>query len=215
MNTVESAITTFFSQYPLRRYGKGQIIMRPGEEIEHILYLEDGNIVQYDISPSGSEVVLNIFKPRAFFPMSNAINNVTNPYFFEAATPVAARAIPKSHAVKFLHENPEATFDLLSRVYRGTDGIIRRMAHLMGGNAKSRLVFELLNSAHRFGKTDADGVTLIMVSENDLAKRSGLTRETISRTMKQLKQSGCVQVHHHGIEIPDLAKLENTIGLTL
>jgi CRP-like cAMP-binding protein len=85
----------------------------------------------------------------------------------------------------------------------------------MGGSAKSRLVFELLNSAYRFGKTDDTGVITIAVSENDLAKRSGLTRETISRTMKQLKQAGCVRVHHHGIEIPDLAKLEDTIGLAL
>ncbi|AHB42540.1 hypothetical protein RAAC3_TM7C00001G0698 [Candidatus Saccharibacteria bacterium RAAC3_TM7_1] len=215
MNTLEVTTREFFHRYPLRRYGKGQIIMRPDENVTEVLYLEDGQVVQYDISPAGNEVILNIFKPRAFFPMSNAVNNVSNYYFFEAATPVAARAVPVQHAVDFLREHPEVTFDLLSRVYKGTDGVIRRMAHLMGGTAKSRLVFELLNVAYRFGQKDEQGAIHLSVSENDLAKRSGLTRETVNRTMKELKNLGCVKVRQHRIEIPDLAKLEDVIGTTL
>ena len=215
MEDLETQISDFFSHYPLRRYGKGQILMRPDEQVKEILYIEDGLVVQYDISPAGSEVVLNIFKPHAYFPMSNAINQVQNAYFFEAATPLAARAVPANHAVEFLKSNTSVSFDLLSRVYRGTDGIIRRMAHLMGGTAKSRLVFELLNAAYRFGEQSEDGTVQLTVSETDLAKRSGLTRETVNRTMRELKKAGCVNVHQHHIEIPSLRKLEDVIGSTL
>ena len=215
MDALESIKQGFFHKYPLRRYGKGQIIMRPDEAVSEILYIEDGSVVQYDISPTGSEVVVNIFKAGAFFPMSNVLNHVDNSYFFEAATPLATRVVPALHAVDFLREHPAVTFDLLKRVYRGTDGILRRMAHLMGGTAKSRIVFELLNAAHRFGERDTAGVVHLKVSENDLAKRSGLTRETVNRTMKELKAAGCVRVRQHRIEIPSLEQLESVIGTSL
>jgi CRP-like cAMP-binding protein len=144
--------------------------------------------------------------------MSSAINATPNHYFFEASTKVVARVAPINKTVAFVKDNPKVLFDLLSRVYRGMDGVLRRMAHLMGGDVKSRLLFELLNSAYRFGETRTDGSVYINLNEGDLAKHSGLARETVSRNIQNLKALSLVEIRSDGIILNKPDQLENMLG---
>ena len=182
--------------------------MKPDDSLPGIFYIIEGRVSQYDITSGGTEVVVNVFKPPAFFPMSWAVNNTPNTFFFEASTRVVAYVAPPHDVVRFLRANPAITFDLLARVYRGTDGLLRRMAHLMGGDAQSRLLFELLNAAYRFGELQEDGKTFVPIKETDLARHSGLARETVNRNLQTLKKAGLLDVTHRGFTILDLADLE-------
>jgi CRP-like cAMP-binding protein len=209
---VKAKVANFFTQYPLRTFDKREIVIRAETDLAGVFYLMEGRVSQYDITPTGNEVVVNVFKPGVFFPMSSAINNTPNHYFFEASTKVRAHVAPAADAVQFLKDNPDVTFDLLSRVYRGVDGVLRRMAHLMGGDSKTRLDFELLNAAYRFGESQQNGFILIGLSEGDLARHSGLARETISRLIQNLKTAGLVEIDPRGIIVKDIRKLEAQLG---
>ncbi len=209
---VKDIVKSFFDGYPIVHYGKGEILLRPDEDLTHVFFLTEGQVVEYDISTAGNEVVINAFKPGAFFPMSLAMNRVHNDYFFEAATKISVHEAPADEVVSFIRENPDVCYDLLRRVYLGTDGLLRRMAHLMGGKAQSRLVFELLNAAARFGEKRVGNSVYIPLTEKDIAKRSGLSRETVSRTMHALKEQALVSVRDGGLYIPDTKKLEAVIG---
>lgn len=215
MSDTATKITDFFSKYPIRTFDKRQLLVRAEESLPGVFFIVEGRVSQYDITSSGNEVVVNVFKPGAFFPMSWAINNTSNPYFFEASTPVTVHIAPATETVQFLKDNPDVMFDLLSRVYRGVDGVLRRMAHLMGGDAKSRLLFELLNAAYRFGEPQANGSILITLRENDLARHSGLARETVNRCIQDLKTAGLVIVTREGITIKNLQQLEGQLGTSL
>lgn len=201
-------IAAFFTKYPAKSFTKRQIIMGPDEPLPGIFYIVEGRVSQYDITSSGTEVVVNVFKPQAFFPMSWAINDTPNRYFFEASTEVVARIAPPQDVVQFLKANADVMFDLLARVYRGTDGILHRMTHLMGGDAQSRLLFELLNAGYRFGELQEDGKTIVPIKETDLARHSGLARETVNRNLQAFKAAHLLEVTHTGFVILDLPELE-------
>jgi len=53
------------------------------------------------------------------------------------------------------------------RVYSGTDGLIGRLAHLMAGTARSRVLYELLIECRRFGQPRGMGAA-VALSESDL-----------------------------------------------
>ncbi|HEY8998780.1 MAG TPA: Crp/Fnr family transcriptional regulator [Candidatus Saccharimonadales bacterium] len=209
---IKEKVAAFFGHYPAQTYAKRELLLRAEEPVRSVFYIVEGRVSQYDITPNGSEVVVNVFKPGAFFPMSSAINDVENYYFFEASVETKVRIAPKADAVRFLQDNPDVVFDLLARVYRGVDGVLRRMAHLMGGSAKSRLIFELMNATYRFGEPRPDGSTLITLTESELARHSGLARETVNRTLQDLKAGCFVQITASGITIPDVRKLEESLG---
>jgi CRP-like cAMP-binding protein len=74
------------------------------------------------------------------------------------------------------------------------------------------LLFELLNSAYRFGEVRGDGSIYINLNEGDLAKHSGLARETVSRNIQNLKAEALVEVKPDGIVIKNPNKLEQLLG---
>ncbi|HSW74589.1 MAG TPA: Crp/Fnr family transcriptional regulator [Candidatus Saccharimonadales bacterium] len=212
---IEAKVAAFFGQYPAQAYDKRALLLHAEEPIDSVFYIIEGWVSQYDIAPNGNEVVVNVFKPGAFFPMSSAINEVKNHYFFEASLKTKVHAAPKADVVHFLHENPDVLFDLLARVYRGVDGVLRRMAHLMGGDAQTRLIFELLNVTSRFGERQPNGTIHVHLTESDLAKHSGLARETVSRLLQGMKAAGLIETRRDGMLVKSTAELEAQLGTSL
>ena len=207
--TTRDKVANFFADFPLRKISKNHVMVQAGDELPGVIFLISGQVQQYDITDGGEKVVVNIFKPPAFFPMSWAINKTPNQYFYEAASDIQCRIAPPDKTVAFIKDNPDVLFDLLSRVYSGTDGLLRRMAHLMGSSARSRLLYELQVQAKRLGLPQADGSILLKTTESDIAKQTGLARETISRELTKLRH--LVTVNHSGITIKDINQLQDEI----
>lgn len=203
---VRKKLETFFTKFKHQIYKKGEILVRADDDPPGIFFLKSGYIKEYAISKKGDELVVNIFKPISFFPMSWAINNNQNMYFFEAVTDAEVWRAPKEKVVKFVKSNPDVLYDLLGRVFKGTDGLIMRMTYLMAGNAYARLITEMVIHTKRFGNP-------LHISETDLAERAGMTRETVSREMKILKEKGLVVFKKNTIVIKNLDDLEEELGL--
>lgn len=201
-----------FSAYPKRLYPKGQIVLFADEDPAHVFYILSGKVRMFAITYRGDEVITNIFSDGAFFPMSWAINGVPNAYFFKTEEDTIIHLVPPDDARQFLRDNPDVVMDLLSRLYKGTDGLLGRMVHLMSGSAKSRLMYELLIESRRFGEKLKDGTIKLRVNEQDLAARAGITRETVSRQIQRLKAKGWLRIGRHGgIVIMNLDDIESAL----
>lgn len=207
---IQKKISDYFSQFKQQSYKKGEILVRAEDAPPGIFYLMEGAVKEYAISRSGEELVVNVFKPIAFFPMSWAINGTPNQFFFEAMTDVTLRRAPRDDVVTFIKHNPDILFDLLSRVFKGTDGLLTRMTYLMSGNAYGRLVAELLIYVKRFAK--GQNKVNLTISEKDLAALTGMTRETVSREIRILKEKKYVSLVNHTIVINNVQLLEEEIS---
>ena len=211
---VSTTINTFFEEYRERTYRKGQVLILSGDTTDWVYLIVSGRVKQYDVTYRGDEIILNTFKPGAFFPMAMAINKTSSAYIYEAETDLVVRQAPADKVVEFVRSNLDVLFDLLSRVYRGTDGLLGRMAHLMASSAKGRLMFELLVESRRFGEEN-DSSWVFTVNEKELGARAGLSRETVSREMKKLITSGLVQFDAGKVTIPDIEAFEIKLGTVI
>jgi CRP/FNR family transcriptional regulator len=209
---IAKKLDKFFSQFKHQTYKKGEILVRADDDPSGIFYLKKGLVKEYAISKKGDELIVNVFKPISFFPMSWAINNTPNEYFFEAVEETEVLKAPADKAVDFIKREPDVLFNLLSRLYRGTDGLLTRMSYLMSGNAYTRLITELLIQAKRFGKQNENKSIELKIPEKDLAARSGLTRETISREIKILRKKRLIEYKKSLFTIRNLRELENELN---
>lgn len=209
-NSTSHDLERFFSQYPLKSYHKGQILIYAGDDPKGIYYLEEGSVQKYDIDSAGDKVVLNIFTPGVFFPIAWVVNAAPNKYFFEASTPIVVRRAPVDAFVTHLKESPDVTYGLLRRAYSGIENAQRRFVMLMSGSTSRRLLYELVIEGRRSGEMRDDGSCVVHVGVAELAQRAGLSRETISRELvrcvrdeKLLSRSGRSLVIHdfHAIEL--------------
>ncbi len=208
---IANKVHEHFSQYPRREYSKGHILVFADENPDHIFYIVEGRVRKYDVSYRGDEVIINVFQPPAFFPMSWAINHTPNKFFYKAETKVVLHAVPTSAALEFITQNPDVALDLLGRLYKGLEGIYGRLVHLMSGTARSRLLYELIIECRRFGKK-TNGSYILNINEVDLAARAGLSRETVSREMKKIKDAGWATISKANIVIKNVELLETALG---
>lgn len=213
MTTVKilDKINDFFEGYEKKTIPKGTIITFAHENPKAITHLIEGVVEQYDITPEGNKVTVNIFKPPAFFPMSWAINKTPNTYFFATLTDIQVRQAPADKVVAFLEANPDVTMDLLSRLYKGTDALLRRLVIAASGMASNRLIYELLIESYRFGENVGENEMLIKIKQGNLAARSGLARETVSRELHKLEEGHLLTKTKQGIVL-NIAELEQQIG---
>ncbi|HEX9153827.1 MAG TPA: Crp/Fnr family transcriptional regulator [Candidatus Saccharimonadales bacterium] len=210
-STVSQKLEDFFASYALQRFDKGHILICAAEDPPGVMYLVSGQVIKYDITDRGTQVVLNTYKPPAFFPMSWGINKGLNQFFYEAGTKVLLRQAPPEEVIDFLKNNTDVLFDLVSRIYRGADGLLRRMSHLMTSTARTRMIYELIVECRRFGKQLPDGSFILAKHEGELGARAGLSRETVSRELGSLKSQGIVRVDRENISVTDIALLEKEI----
>ena len=200
--STDAKLSQLFADSSARLYAKGDIIICAGHEPEGIMLIEQGVVEQYDLTPAGNKIVINRFKPQAFFPMSWAINKTPNIYFYSATTSVRLRFIHADKATDFIRHNSDVAYDLLRRVYSGTDGILRRLVLASCGSASNRVVYELLNEAYRFGRPLDDGaLRSISIRQQNVAERSGLARETVSRELHKLEKVGLITHAGHGLAV--------------
>lgn len=206
---LQKKLDTFFFQYKLQKYKKGEILIRADENPSGIFYITKGTIKQYVISLEGVEQILTIYKSLSFFPMMWAINNTPNSYYFEAMSEVDVWKAPKDAVVKFIKKEPEILYDLVSRLYRGMSGLLSRIEYLMTGSAYHKVIFTILNTVARFGEKQSQANSVILrITHKELAAFSGLTKETISRESRKLQERGLIENRNHIIQIKDTQKLE-------
>lgn len=209
-DVISKKLDEFFEPYPVKNYQKGQILVYGGDNPSGIFRLLNGHVRQYDISANGDEIVVNMYKAPAFFPVNWAINQTPNNYFYETTTAASLRIAPVEATIKFLKANPDVVYDLLARMSSGVEGVLRRMTYLMKGSAQERTVLELLNVSQRFGTKYKAG-SMVSITENELAALSGLTRETISRELRKLQARDLVTVNNNHVIIKDVARLDEEL----
>lgn len=207
-------VTDFFTSAEEQVYRKGDIITFPHEDPDGVMFLVEGLVEQYDVTPEGNKISVNIFKPTAFFPMSWAINKTPNVYFFAALTEVRLKKAHPDTVAQFVQQNPDVMFDLLSRVYKGTEGLLRRLVLAASGLASNRLIYELLLESYRFGDNSQGMKKTIKIKQSNLAARSGLARETVSRELHKLEREGILTLTKEGI-VFDVVELENKLDINV
>lgn len=211
-NPVSKKTDEFFSGYRERRFSKGQIIIFPDEISRDVYYLTEGKIKKYSVNYKGDEVILTVFRPGSFLPIAQAIDQpLKDRFFYAAETDIVTRVAPTKDVSKMLKNNPDIMMALLHRVNRALSEFLDRSLSLMAGNALSRVAYEVYVEAKRFGIEEKAGAIYIDLNERGIAARTGLTRETVNREIRKLKEICALKVERRGILITDMVKLEKKL----
>lgn len=202
----------FFKQYPPLYWKKNTTLIDPDQKPAGIFYLTQGCVRMYISTKNGKEMTLTFFKPHAFFPMMGTLTDSPNRYYFETITRTKGYEAPKDMVVRFLLRNPDVLLNLASRILKGLETLLIQSENILHSDAHVRLVSTLYLHAKRFGITkNKKTVLTLRQTHMDLAKETGLARETVSRIMKNFQKQNLLTYTDHLITLTDLVKLENML----
>ncbi len=210
---VSKKVTDFFGHHDTKRVSKGETIIQSESSSDKIYFLIKGSVGQADIDSGGNEMIMNIFLPGSFLPLRCIVADEPSPHYYMALRDSIVVPAPKEDVRKFLENEPDVLFDIIKRLYSGMDGLLRKNMQLMSGDAESRILHELIICAERFGQKTDENTYKIPITETELAKYTGLTRETVSRQFSKIKQSYDVEVTRKGIITKSLPEIKNKLGL--
>jgi CRP/FNR family transcriptional regulator, cyclic AMP receptor protein len=202
-------LESFYKQFAIRNYKKGELLIRPDDEPLGIFYLTKGYVRQYTISKTGLELTVNILKPISYFPFVWAINGTPNVYYFEALTPVEAGRAPRDQVVSFIKDKPGIIFKLMSELVENYAETLTRIEHLVFSDAYRRVISVLLYLAKHFGEAKDNGIVVShRFTQQDIATLVGVARETASSEMAKLEKMGLIKYLDHALFFKSIKKLE-------
>jgi CRP/FNR family cyclic AMP-dependent transcriptional regulator len=179
----------------------GTHLAYPGDSTTTSHIIISGKIRQYDVRDSGSEVTLNVYGKGAVINLYWVFYGGESHHFFQAIEDSEIASAPTEKFKKEFETNHALALGALSRLVRGIDGILDRLAAHGSNDASLRVLTELRIDALRFGKRSNKGVT-VTIKPSELAARTGMARETVSRSVKHLESDGLLRRVSAGYELP-------------
>lgn len=206
-------IEKVLSNSQVKQYTKKQILYLMGDQASCFFILLEGQVKLYRETHDGHEAVLAIRFPGETFGKEAIFGNATYPCHAETTQESTVIEIPSSFLQKMANTHDQYD-ELLLKLMRSN---FQDISHL-GLEAEHAA---LMTSAQRIGcfilracKGQKEGPLTIELpcDKSLLASRLGMQPETLSRSLKQLKQVG-VETNGPKITVQDIQKLSEHVCL--
>jgi CRP/FNR family transcriptional regulator len=181
----------------------GQALLWESAEAAVVANIKSGVVKLTTLSGEGREQIVGLAYPGQFIGRPFADRSV---YSAVAIGPVELCLFSKPEFERFLETHPSLALDLLRRTLDDLDDARRLMLLLGRGSAEQRVATLLLSLARQCG---ADGAFDLPLGRQQMADVLGLTIETVSRQLTNLKRGGVIALSgRRGVALTRADRLE-------
>lgn len=186
----------------------GQTAISEGDEAADVFNVVSGTIKLYKLLPDGRRQITGFMFAGDFLGIAL---NETYAYSAEAVDKVQLCRFPRRKLESLLEEFPKLERRLLGEAANELVVAQDQMLLLGRKTARERVSSFLVGLADRAARRGRLGENLeVPMSRSDIADFLGLTTETVSRTITQLKEGGVIAVPNRGqIQIRQREKLHD------
>jgi CRP/FNR family transcriptional regulator len=196
----------------LKKFKKGEIIIRPYDDVKCIYVIVSGIIKSYTINKRGEEFTRIMYGEDEFFPLSWIANRARNDVFYGAVTDCEVFEVPRDVFTDKITTSVDITHATLVKVIEQYTVLVASVDNLEYKYARERLAFRLLMIAARFGDKQEDGsIVLPVVSQQDLGSAINLTRESVSRELARFERHGYISITKGRIKMLDTEKMSTEL----
>jgi CRP/FNR family cyclic AMP-dependent transcriptional regulator len=192
---------------------KGQIVFRRGDPGDGLYGVLEGRILITIVSVDGKELILNSHGPGEFFGEIALLDQVGRSAGAVAAERSKLLFVGRDVFRGFLGQRPEAMNRIISvlcgRLRRSTD-IVEDAAFL---NVSSRLAKQVIALVDGAARGEPGGrLPTVNVSQADLARMLGVSREFVNKHLKVWREAGIVELGRQTMAVRNMRALEELVG---
>ena len=176
---------------------------------EFFIVIATGRVKVYKHTPSGSDLILEIFGPGG--PLGAVAVYESRPYpaSAEALEATTCVHIPRPEFFALLEQHPSLVRGLLSSLSHRLVELTTRLAELTGGRIEVRFARLFLKLSDQLGRPGPDGVFIpLPLSRQELADLTGTTIETSIRIMSRWGKDDVLRTQKDGFVLVDRQVLE-------
>jgi CRP/FNR family transcriptional regulator, cyclic AMP receptor protein len=176
-----------------RVFAVGEHIHLAGDRAPWVNLLTTGVAKLVATSPDGDETILALATPGDFLGDVAVLDGLGQPLDAVAATSCEVLAIDAEVFLMTLHRNAPAAVALAETLALRVRWMCDTAAERTTFPVPARLASRLLDLADTVGRIESGAIRLdVPLDQSDIARLSGMCRETACRTLRRFKNAGVV-----------------------
>ncbi len=198
-----------------RRIAKSKPILRAGAAGDDVVVVLSGRVRLVVYGAEHREVVLAIRGAGELLGEMAALGAQRRTATVIALDDVEAGVLHGEEFRAFLRDRPDAGLVLIRMLVRRLSEASRDLAALATQDSVGRVSKRLLDLAAEHGVPASRGTRIeLSLTQDELARWTGATRETVSRALRLMRQLGWVATDHRTITVLDPGALRDRSGET-
>jgi CRP-like cAMP-binding protein len=185
-----------------RDYQKGEVIFREGDPTPGVFLVASGLVRVYKLAPSGKEHVLHLAGPGTTFAEVAVLGGFACPAYAEALEATECVLLPTGPFLQALQDDHGLTLQILSGMGLWVKSLIGLLEGIVLRDAAGRVAAYLLQAHAEQGP-----IIAFPGLKKHVASHLNLTSETLSRTLRQLREEGLIGEADEGLTIEDVTGL--------
>jgi len=185
-----------------REFAKGEMIFREGDPVPGVFIVASGLVRIYKVAASGKEHVLHLCGPGSTFAEVAVLGEFACPAYAEAVEPAACVLLPAALFTKALHQDHRLCLQILTSMGIWVRSLVSLVEGLVLRDAVGRVAVYLLQADAGPG-----GAISLPALKKHIASHLNLTSETLSRTLRQLRDEKLIREDEHGLVLENMEAL--------
>jgi CRP/FNR family cyclic AMP-dependent transcriptional regulator len=163
---------------------------------------------------NGREIILRMVYPTEFFGEMALLDDMPRSATVTTQEPCEALIIYRQHFLELIDKSPRILLNMtavLSRRLRKMNELIRSLVFF---DVYGKVARVLLTLVAEKGRVTAQGTVIdLRLTQQELAELAGMSRETMTRTLRDFQQAGVVRIESGIITILELDMLQREMHM--
>jgi len=191
-----------------RAYPRNSVILFEDDPGDALFVVATGQVKVVLIGEDGREVILSVMGPGEFFGEMSLLDDEPRSAHVIAMEDSSLAVLRREDFEGILTSTPQIALALLRELSRRLRRADEKVGSLVLLDVQGRVARLLLDMA---GEEGGERITR-RLTHHTIAQMIGSSRETVSRTMRDLTDKGLIAVQRRDIVIRDRAALEQSAG---
>jgi CRP-like cAMP-binding protein len=194
----------------VKRYRPGEMVFAKGDAGDGLYGVLDGQIAITADSPEGRELILNLCEPGSFFGEVALLDGQGRSANALAKLPTSLLFVGRRAFMPYLESNPKIAIRLLAILCERLRVSTERFEDSMFLGVPARLAKRLLAlvDAHGRPADAAEADAGLKLSQGELARILGVSREIVNRQLSEWRDAGIILTRGGRIAVKDRKSLE-------
>lgn len=186
--------------FQIKTYRKNQVIFLEEETGNYMYIILSGKVKVTKSTAAGKETILAIHQPGDFFGEMALLDGKTSPAAVTAMEDSKIATIYHHDFQRLLMANEKVVRQIIQVLCSRLRQVWGQVQNLSYSTADDRIRAGILQLSRKHGVQDARGIIIdLKITHQELAELVGTSRETVTRTLAQLKKNGILQLENRRI----------------
>ena len=204
----------YFKNFGTKKYKKGEIILKPGQNFDGVLFPKSGLAIIYTLSKTKEMNILPTFEPVFFGSMLNLFLGRKNEFYYKSLTAGEYFVAPSKDVLDYIKADKNLHSKIIDIAINGLMDMCCFTNKLVFGNATYKVSSMIVSAAEKYGVKNKNDIEIkFNLPHKMLSDMTGLTRETVTLQILAMEKKRLVEKNGRHLIVKDLESLKKLATL--